>query len=70
MWCFAYKGMWKMAYFYADLLSKENRWSKVNVHKGVKKTARVVGERECKAFKRLINQVSLLKKMRFPPPTS
>nr|XP_048687882.1 tetratricopeptide repeat protein 39A-like isoform X2 [Caretta caretta] len=28
MWCFAYKGMWKMAYFYADLLSKENRWSK------------------------------------------
>ncbi|XP_074836246.1 tetratricopeptide repeat protein 39A-like isoform X2 [Carettochelys insculpta] len=28
MWCFAYKGVWKMAYFYADLLSKENRWSK------------------------------------------
>lgn len=28
MWCFAYKGMWKMAYFYADLLSKESRWSK------------------------------------------
>ncbi|XP_063305589.1 tetratricopeptide repeat protein 39A-like isoform X1 [Pelobates fuscus] len=28
MWCFAYKGMWKLAYFYADLLSKENRWSK------------------------------------------
>uniref|UniRef100_A0A8D2LEP3 Tetratricopeptide repeat protein 39A n=1 Tax=Varanus komodoensis TaxID=61221 RepID=A0A8D2LEP3_VARKO len=28
MWCFAYKGMWKMAYFYADLLSKENHWSK------------------------------------------
>ncbi|XP_075062847.1 tetratricopeptide repeat protein 39A-like [Mixophyes fleayi] len=28
MWCFAYKGMWKVAYFYADLLSKENRWSK------------------------------------------
>uniref|UniRef100_A0A452IIP7 Tetratricopeptide repeat domain 39A n=1 Tax=Gopherus agassizii TaxID=38772 RepID=A0A452IIP7_9SAUR len=28
MWCYAYKGMWKMAYFYADLLSKENRWSK------------------------------------------
>ncbi|XP_053318562.1 tetratricopeptide repeat protein 39A-like [Spea bombifrons] len=28
MWCFAYKGMWKVAYFYADLLFKENRWSK------------------------------------------
>ncbi|XP_044138871.1 LOW QUALITY PROTEIN: tetratricopeptide repeat protein 39A-like [Bufo gargarizans] len=28
MWCFAYKGMWKVAYFYADLLSKESRWSK------------------------------------------
>ncbi|KAM9312978.1 tetratricopeptide repeat protein 39A-like [Gastrophryne carolinensis] len=28
MWCFSYKGMWKVAYFYADLLSKENRWSK------------------------------------------
>ncbi|ETE73215.1 Tetratricopeptide repeat protein 39A, partial [Ophiophagus hannah] len=33
MWCFAYKGMWKMAYFYADLLSKENRWSKVSSFK-------------------------------------
>ncbi|XP_045333286.1 tetratricopeptide repeat protein 39A isoform X8 [Leopardus geoffroyi] len=28
MWCFTYKGQWKMAYFYADLLSKENSWSK------------------------------------------
>ncbi|XP_063787332.1 tetratricopeptide repeat protein 39A-like isoform X1 [Pseudophryne corroboree] len=28
MWCFAYKGTWKVAYFYADLLSKESRWSK------------------------------------------
>ncbi|XP_018109163.1 tetratricopeptide repeat protein 39A isoform X2 [Xenopus laevis] len=28
MWCYAYKGLWKVAYFYADLLSKENRWSK------------------------------------------
>ncbi|KAG9473110.1 hypothetical protein GDO78_014728 [Eleutherodactylus coqui] len=28
MWCVAYKGMWRVAYFYADLLSKENRWSK------------------------------------------
>uniref|UniRef100_A0A8C4YLK6 Tetratricopeptide repeat domain 39A n=1 Tax=Gopherus evgoodei TaxID=1825980 RepID=A0A8C4YLK6_9SAUR len=31
MWCYAYKGMWKMAYFYADLLSKENRWSKLPI---------------------------------------
>uniref|UniRef100_F6YK45 Tetratricopeptide repeat domain 39A n=1 Tax=Monodelphis domestica TaxID=13616 RepID=F6YK45_MONDO len=28
MWCFTYKCQWKMAYFYADLLSKENSWSK------------------------------------------
>lgn len=29
MWCFTYKQAWKMAYFYADLLSQESRWSKV-----------------------------------------
>lgn len=29
MWCFTYKCAWKMAYFYADLLSQESRWSKV-----------------------------------------
>lgn len=29
MWCFTYKRHFKMAYFYADLLSKENSWSKV-----------------------------------------
>ncbi|KAA0714234.1 Tetratricopeptide repeat protein 39A [Triplophysa tibetana] len=28
MWCFTYKRQWKMAYIYADLLSKENAWSK------------------------------------------
>uniref|UniRef100_A0A8C8R985 Tetratricopeptide repeat domain 39A n=1 Tax=Pelusios castaneus TaxID=367368 RepID=A0A8C8R985_9SAUR len=28
MWCFTYKRQWKVAYFYADLLSKENIWSK------------------------------------------
>ncbi|KAI5610166.1 tetratricopeptide repeat protein 39A isoform X1, partial [Silurus asotus] len=28
MWCFTYKQQWKMAYFYADLLSKESAWSK------------------------------------------
>uniref|UniRef100_A0A8C6Q2W3 Tetratricopeptide repeat domain 39A n=1 Tax=Nothobranchius furzeri TaxID=105023 RepID=A0A8C6Q2W3_NOTFU len=28
MWCFTYKTHWKMAYFYADMLSKENSWSK------------------------------------------
>ncbi|KAE8294193.1 Tetratricopeptide repeat protein 39A [Larimichthys crocea] len=28
MWCFTYKRHWKMAYFYADLLCKENSWSK------------------------------------------
>lgn len=29
MWCFTYKRHWKMAYFYADLLFQESRWSKV-----------------------------------------
>lgn len=29
MWCFTYKRTWRMAYFYADLLSNESRWSKV-----------------------------------------
>lgn len=29
MWCFTYKRAWKMAYFYADLLSQESLWSKV-----------------------------------------
>uniref|UniRef100_A0AAR2KDN2 Tetratricopeptide repeat domain 39A n=1 Tax=Pygocentrus nattereri TaxID=42514 RepID=A0AAR2KDN2_PYGNA len=29
MWCFTFKRHWKMAYFYADLLSQESRWSKV-----------------------------------------
>ncbi|XP_056609731.1 tetratricopeptide repeat protein 39A isoform X2 [Triplophysa dalaica] len=28
MWCFTYKKHWKMAYFYADLLFQESRWSK------------------------------------------
>nr|XP_020468891.1 tetratricopeptide repeat protein 39A-like isoform X2 [Monopterus albus] len=28
MWCFTFKRAWRMAYFYADLLSQENRWSK------------------------------------------
>ncbi|XP_058510389.1 tetratricopeptide repeat protein 39A [Solea solea] len=28
MWCFTYKRVWKMAYFYADLLSQESNWSK------------------------------------------
>ncbi|XP_064842519.1 tetratricopeptide repeat protein 39A-like isoform X3 [Oncorhynchus masou masou] len=28
MWCFTYKCAWRMAYFYADLLSNESRWSK------------------------------------------
>lgn len=32
MWCSTYKGQWKAAYFYADLLSKENSWSKVGRH--------------------------------------
>ncbi|XP_039628577.1 tetratricopeptide repeat protein 39A [Polypterus senegalus] len=28
MWCYSFKQNWRMAYFYADLLSKESRWSK------------------------------------------
>ncbi|CAG02094.1 unnamed protein product, partial [Tetraodon nigroviridis] len=34
MWCFTYKRAWKMAYFYADLLSQESRWSKVQSRVG------------------------------------
>lgn len=34
MWCFTYKRAWKMAYFYADLLSQESRWSKVGSGRG------------------------------------
>lgn len=39
-----------MAYFYADLLSKENRWSKVgNTHKGL--TSSRIGKGEARHLK-------------------
>uniref|UniRef100_A0A8D0CSN1 Zgc:158403 n=1 Tax=Sander lucioperca TaxID=283035 RepID=A0A8D0CSN1_SANLU len=41
MWCFTYKRAWKMAYFYADLLSQESRWSKVQ------NTRRARGDQHC-----------------------
>lgn len=31
MWCYTFQQDWLQAYRYADLLSKESRWSKVNV---------------------------------------
>uniref|UniRef100_A0A8C9EVG2 TT39A protein n=1 Tax=Pavo cristatus TaxID=9049 RepID=A0A8C9EVG2_PAVCR len=36
MWCFTYKRQWKMAFFYADLLSKENTWSKESLYSSKK----------------------------------
>nr|XP_019813812.1 PREDICTED: tetratricopeptide repeat protein 39A [Bos indicus] len=46
MWCFTYKAQWKMAYFYADLLSKENSWSK-----GLEQDSAMAGlRREPRAF--------------------
>lgn len=30
MWCYTFQQDWLQAYRYADLLSKESRWSKVN----------------------------------------
>lgn len=42
MWCFTYKRHWKMAYFYADLLSKENSWSKVISNRGWEEIDKII----------------------------
>ncbi|KAL4656066.1 tetratricopeptide repeat protein 39A-like isoform X3 [Arapaima gigas] len=50
MWCFTYKRHWKMAYFYADLLSKENTWSKATYAYMKGAYLSMLSREECKAF--------------------
>ncbi|XP_077005811.1 tetratricopeptide repeat protein 39A isoform X3 [Tamandua tetradactyla] len=50
MWCFTYKGQWKMAYFYADLLSKENSWSKATYIYMKAAYLSMFGKEDCKPF--------------------
>ncbi|XP_064197020.1 tetratricopeptide repeat protein 39A-like isoform X1 [Anguilla rostrata] len=61
MWCFTYKRRWKMAYFYSDLLSKENTWSKATYAymKGAylsmmtSEERKVLGETEVELFRQV-----------------
>ncbi|XP_019386950.1 PREDICTED: tetratricopeptide repeat protein 39A isoform X2 [Crocodylus porosus] len=50
MWCFSYKRQWKMAYFYADLLSKENTWSKATYVYMKAAYLSMFGPDDCKPF--------------------
>ncbi|KAJ8408441.1 hypothetical protein AAFF_G00258550 [Aldrovandia affinis] len=50
MWCFTYKRHWKMAYFYADLLSKENAWSKATYAYMKGAYLSMLTREECKPF--------------------
>ncbi|XP_029473733.1 tetratricopeptide repeat protein 39A isoform X2 [Rhinatrema bivittatum] len=50
MWCFTYKRQWKMAYFYADLLSKENTWSKATYVYMKASYLSMFAEDDCKPF--------------------
>ncbi|KAE8610161.1 hypothetical protein XENTR_v10012037 [Xenopus tropicalis] len=50
MWCFTYKQHWKMAYFYADLLSKENSWSKATYMYMKAAYLSMFAEDDCKPF--------------------
>ncbi|KAG9350862.1 hypothetical protein JZ751_024751 [Albula glossodonta] len=50
MWCFTYKRHWKMAYFYADLLSKENAWSKATYAYMKGAYLSMLSREECKPF--------------------
>ncbi|XP_062855078.1 tetratricopeptide repeat protein 39A [Trichomycterus rosablanca] len=50
MWCFTYKQHWKMAYFYADLLSKENAWSKAMYTYMKAAYLSMMSAEECQAF--------------------
>ncbi|KAG7264021.1 hypothetical protein CRUP_011350 [Coryphaenoides rupestris] len=61
LWCFTYKQMWKMAYFYADLLTKESRWSQAMyvymkaacLSMLCKEESRPFGEDEVELFRRV-----------------
>ncbi|KAK1165136.1 tetratricopeptide repeat protein 39A isoform X2 [Acipenser oxyrinchus oxyrinchus] len=50
MWCFTYKRQWKMAYFYADLLWKENSWSKATYAYMKAAYLSMLTEEDCKPF--------------------
>ncbi|MGH0147146.1 UNVERIFIED_CONTAM: hypothetical protein FKN15_010243 [Acipenser sinensis] len=50
MWCFTYKRQWKMAYFYADLLCKENSWSKATYAYMKAAYLSMLTEEDCKPF--------------------
>uniref|UniRef100_A0A3B1IZF1 Tetratricopeptide repeat domain 39A n=1 Tax=Astyanax mexicanus TaxID=7994 RepID=A0A3B1IZF1_ASTMX len=50
MWCFTYKQHWKMAYFYADLLSKENAWSKATYAYMKAAYLSMLSREECQPF--------------------
>ncbi|XP_076860023.1 tetratricopeptide repeat protein 39A isoform X2 [Brachyhypopomus gauderio] len=50
MWCFTYKRHWKMAYFYADLLSKENAWSKATYAYMKAAYLSMLSQEECQPF--------------------
>ncbi|XP_062306162.1 tetratricopeptide repeat protein 39A isoform X1 [Osmerus eperlanus] len=50
MWCFTYKRHWKMAYFYADLLSKENTWSKATYAYMKGAYLSMLSKEECQPF--------------------
>ncbi|XP_063795628.1 tetratricopeptide repeat protein 39A isoform X2 [Pseudophryne corroboree] len=65
MWCFTYKQQWKMAYFYADLLSKESSWSKATYVYMKAACLSMFGEQDSKPFEdnevQLFRQVPSLK---------
>ncbi|KAG2463493.1 tetratricopeptide repeat protein 39A [Polypterus senegalus] len=50
MWCFTYKRQWKMAYFYADLLWKENSWSKATYAYMKAAYLSMLSDEDCKPF--------------------
>uniref|UniRef100_A0AAZ3R3I7 Tetratricopeptide repeat domain 39A n=2 Tax=Oncorhynchus tshawytscha TaxID=74940 RepID=A0AAZ3R3I7_ONCTS len=61
MWCFTYKRHWKMAYFYADLLSKENAWSKATYAYMKGAYLSMLTREECQPFRE--NEVALFRQV-------
>uniref|UniRef100_A0A8C1HXU1 Tetratricopeptide repeat domain 39A n=1 Tax=Cyprinus carpio carpio TaxID=630221 RepID=A0A8C1HXU1_CYPCA len=61
MWCFTYKKHWKMAYFYADLLSKENAWSKATYAYMKAAYLSMLSREECQPFGE--NEVALFRQV-------
>ncbi|XP_066499619.1 tetratricopeptide repeat protein 39A isoform X2 [Hoplias malabaricus] len=61
MWCFNYKRHWKMAYFYADLLSKENAWSKATYAYMKAAYLSMLSQEECQTFGE--NEVALFRQV-------